>query len=183
MDSFARGSDRIMPKAEKLFDILARFMLRTLTLRLLREVAGGVITWPQWEALVYVRRHKACSVSDLAKGLRVSQPAATKLVERLVLKGYVVRGENPADRRACCITLSESGVRLVDSIGAEREGRFSFLIRGMDEERRVALISGLSGFLEKALGDEETASEVCLQCGTEHEPDCLVSQARAALAS
>ena len=171
-----------MSKAEKLFDIFARLMVRTLTLRLLQEVASGVITWPQWEALTYVRRHAGCSVSDLAKGLLVSQPAATKLIERLVLKGYVIRKENPADRRACCITLSESGIRLVDSIKTEREGRFSFLVRQMEEDERAALIKGLSGFLEKALTDEETVSEVCLQCGGEHEPDCLVSQARAALA-
>lgn len=175
------GAKETVAKAERLFDIFTRLIVRTLTLRLLEEVGRGVITWPQWEALTYVCRHQGCSVSDLAKGLLVSQPAATKLIDRLVLKGYVTRQENPSDRRACCVSLSKSGADLVDSIRAERDHRFSALIRRMDEGKRAALISGLSGFLEKAVSDKETLSEVCLHCGVEHEPDCLVSQARVAL--
>ena len=155
---------------------------RTLTLRLLEQVGKGVITWPQWEVLTYVRRHSGCSVSDLARGLRVSQPAATKLIDRLVVKGYAIREENPADRRACLISLSEEGADLVDTIRAERGQRFSALIRQMDDQKRAALIEGLSEFLEKALADEEILAEVCLHCGDEHEPDCLANHARAALA-
>lgn len=175
------GGKNTVSKAERLFDIFARLITRTLTLRLLSEVSKGVITWPQWEALTYVRRHEGCSVSDLARGLLVSQPAATKLIDRLVLKGYVIREENPADRRACRISVSESGTHLVDSIRAERDQRFSALIRQMEEGKQAALINGLSGFLEKAIADQETLSEVCLHCGEEHEPDCLVSHARTAL--
>jgi DNA-binding MarR family transcriptional regulator len=171
----------VQKKAEKLFDIFARLITRTLTLRLLQEVSKGVITWPQWETLTYVRRHEGCSVSELAKGLSVSQPAATKLIDRLVLKGYTIREENPTDRRACRLSLSGSGTDLVDTIRAERHQRFSSLIRQMGEEERAALISGLSGFLEKALADEDILAEVCLQCGDDHDPDCLVSQARTAL--
>jgi DNA-binding MarR family transcriptional regulator len=114
--------------------------------------------------------------------LLVSQPAATKLVDRLVLKGYAIREENPSDRRACRISLSKSGADLVDSVREERDQRFSTLIRRMEEDKQAALISGLSDLLEKAIADEDTASEVCLQCGTEHEPNCLVNQMRDTLA-
>lgn len=168
-------------KADRLFDIFARLITRTLTLRLLEEVGRGVITWPQWEALTYVRRHEGCSVSQLANGLSVSQPAATKLVDRLVLKGYVIREENPADRRACRISASKVGAELVDCVRSERQQRFYALIRQMDNDKQAALINGLSAFLEKVLTDADTLSEVCLHCGDEHEPECLVSQARVAL--
>jgi len=164
-----------------MFDVFTRFMHRSLTLRLLGQAGKGAITWPQWEALNYVRRHVGCSVSDLAKGLLVSQPAATKLIDRLVLKGYTIREENPSDRRACRVSLSPVGMVVVDSIARQRNQRLSGLVQQMDVRTQAALANGLSGFLEKALADKGTPEEVCLHCGPEHEPECPVSRARTAL--
>ncbi|HEY1788688.1 MAG TPA: MarR family transcriptional regulator [Verrucomicrobiae bacterium] len=48
-------------------------------------------------------------LGQLIKELRVSKQAAGQLVDTLVLRGYLKRGEDPEDRRKSNITLTERG--------------------------------------------------------------------------
>ena len=61
---------------------------------------------------VGVLRRLACGprrISALAVDERVTQPAITLLVNRLQERGWVLRGEDPADRRAVLVGLTPAG--------------------------------------------------------------------------
>lgn len=56
-------------------------------------------------------------LSDLSDHVLLSQPALSRLVDRLVERGLIERCVDPADARAVRLTLSESGRALQREIG------------------------------------------------------------------
>jgi DNA-binding MarR family transcriptional regulator len=62
------------------------------------------------------------SVSDVARDFGVSKQAASKLIDTLVIRGYVERGTDPEDRRRLTLELTERGREAAD-IGWEASDR------------------------------------------------------------
>src|ERR1700759_2992331 len=54
------------------------------------------------------------SVGKVAKGFGISKQAASKLVDTLVVRGYVERGTDPEDRRLLTLELTERGREAAD---------------------------------------------------------------------
>jgi DNA-binding MarR family transcriptional regulator len=54
------------------------------------------------------------SVSDVARDFEVSKQAASKLIDTLVIRGYVERGTDPEDRRRLTLELTERGREAAD---------------------------------------------------------------------
>lgn len=61
------------------------------------------------------------ALGQLIKELRVSKQAAGQLVDTLVLRGYLKRGEDPEDRRKSNITLTARGRAAAAVQAAARE--------------------------------------------------------------
>jgi DNA-binding MarR family transcriptional regulator len=49
------------------------------------------------------------SASDVARDFRISKQAASKLIDTLVMRGYLERGEDPEDRRRVSLELTDRG--------------------------------------------------------------------------
>ncbi|MBS1862367.1 MAG: MarR family transcriptional regulator [Actinobacteria bacterium] len=62
------------------------------------------------------------SVGDVARDFGVSKQAASKLIDTLVVRGYVERGTDPEDRRRLTLELTERGREAAD-IGWEATER------------------------------------------------------------
>jgi DNA-binding MarR family transcriptional regulator len=71
------------------------------------------LTAAQAQVLFHVARHPDCHVGDVAKAFRVTLPAVTHLAGRLARKGLLARATDPADRRACLLSLTPRGEALV----------------------------------------------------------------------
>jgi DNA-binding MarR family transcriptional regulator len=56
-------------------------------------------------------------ISDLRDHVLLSQPALSRLVDRLTEKGYVSRCEDPSDARAVRVSLTDAGRELQRTIG------------------------------------------------------------------
>jgi DNA-binding MarR family transcriptional regulator len=54
------------------------------------------------------------SVGNVAKDFGISKQAASKLVDTLVIRGYVERGTDPEDRRRLTLELTERGREAAD---------------------------------------------------------------------
>ena len=53
-------------------------------------------------------------MSEISERFDVSAAAASQLVDKLVQAGYIERTEDPHDRRAKLLKLSDNGAKLVD---------------------------------------------------------------------
>jgi DNA-binding MarR family transcriptional regulator len=56
------------------------------------------------------------SCKELARMMDLSTSRCSRIVERLLRKGYVVRKPNPDDRRAIEVSLTAKGIRLKKNI-------------------------------------------------------------------
>jgi DNA-binding MarR family transcriptional regulator len=170
-------SERIVDDAERSADLFVLVLEKTLTGQVLEDDFDGHVTSSQLLALRYLALNEQPLMSDLADGLGISYPAATKTVERLVKKGLAAREDDPMDRRVVRVNLTKDGMRLVRRILAEKNARFHRILQNMRAEDRQALLGGVEAFVTVALETMDTdnvAAAICLHCGAEHSPDCTV---------
>lgn len=79
-------------------------------------LSRGEITLPQLWTLEYLSRQGEILMSELASLLEISRPAATGLVERMVLQGLVQRTSDQEDRRTVRIKITAKGKKIVANI-------------------------------------------------------------------
>ena len=70
---------------------------------------------PQFFMLMQIYYKKQCGISDLSDHMEITAAAASQMVEKLVQTGLLDRTEDPHDRRAKHVTLSDKGRELIKS--------------------------------------------------------------------
>jgi DNA-binding MarR family transcriptional regulator len=65
----------------------------------------------QFRALAFLGRNRCAMLSDLARFLDLTHPAASKLVDGLLAGGLVSRREHARDRRRVSLELTAAGTR------------------------------------------------------------------------
>jgi len=80
------------------------------------------LSMPQFSILMQLYRRGYCGISDISDRFEISNAAASQHVENLVQAGLIGRTEDPHDRRAKQIQLSEKGRALIQhGFGARYE--------------------------------------------------------------
>ncbi len=74
------------------------------------------ITHSQWLVLFIVSRAAGTTIKEISRLMGITSSAATQLVNGLVRKGYMIRGEGVLDRRSCTPRLSPKATRLIFSM-------------------------------------------------------------------
>jgi DNA-binding MarR family transcriptional regulator len=69
------------------------------------------ISVPEWRVIGQLAGGP-CTVSELADRALTQQPTMTKVIDRMVAEGLVIRLEDTADRRRVSVRLTEKGQRL-----------------------------------------------------------------------
>lgn len=164
-------------RVEHASDLFVAIVEKLLTQRMLDESFDQQVTPSQLVALRYLSLNESSLMSDVAEGLGVSFPAATKTIDRLVKKDLASRSEDPHDRRVVRIRLTDLGRPLVADIHRERDRRFNRVLEKLDGDAREALNKGMESFISAAIEDEETAQSICLHCGSQHHDECPVKVA------
>jgi DNA-binding MarR family transcriptional regulator len=122
----------------------------------LRAIDESGLTFTQMKALfsLAAEREEPHTLSSLAAGLGLSDPAASRAVEGLVKRGFVARTEDDRDRRVRRLAPTTAGRRLADGIQAARlEGIGQFVATLSEAEREK-----LDEALELLLAREEIAA-------------------------
>jgi DNA-binding MarR family transcriptional regulator len=81
----------------------------------------------------------------------------TRMCNRLVTRGLVVRVPSAVDRREVVIALTEMGTSVVENVMAARRRELDQVVQRMGAEDRAAAIVALNKFAEAA--GEETPAE------------------------
>jgi DNA-binding MarR family transcriptional regulator len=100
------------------------------------------LTMPQIVVLFALRR-KDASISQLAARLRMSLPATSQLVDRLVEAELIDRAEDPEDRRVKRIRIRPSGLRFLERLGELRRREVDDALASLAPGTRARLASAL----------------------------------------
>lgn len=95
--------------------------------------------------------HGQCSgISDIADHMRITLPAASQLVDRLVTQGLLERTEDPNDRRCKQVSMTREGKQLVDDGIRARQAWLGQVTSGFSPEEQERIIEVLVSLTEAA---------------------------------
>ena len=135
----------------------SRWMFTRIISSLARTIRDDEMSVPQLAALHVVDQAGTLRQGQLADELALSPSAASRLVDGLVQRGLLERGELPDDRRARVLELSSRGAALLDQIGAARTRLFERITGKLPRPLVKLFISNIDSFRETGLpreGDE-----------------------------
>jgi len=94
------------------------------------------LSMPQFGILMQIHYRGTCGISQLSERFDITNAAASQLVDKLVHSGLIQREEDPHDRRAKLLDLTEKGKELIQQ-GTERRYRWvEDLARKLSDEER-----------------------------------------------
>ena len=151
------GADVSDASADPLVEALlgASRALVAITARSLSAV-NEEVTLPQFRSLVVLATAGPQTVSALADRLAVHASTMTRMCNRLVTRGLVVRAPSAVDRREVVIALTTMGTTVVEAVMAARRKELDDVVRRLDDDDRVAVIVALHKFAEAA-GDPKAS--------------------------
>jgi len=135
-------------------------------IELLKEdnVCFGV-TVSQCHILLEIGKKTETSIVDLASVLNLDTSTLSRSIDGLVSIGLVSRQQNPNDRRYVCVSLSEQGKRIFESIEKANNAYFSKIFRLIPEDKHDQIFESFLLFFEamKAVKEENPLCEVDLK--------------------
>lgn len=100
-------------------------------------------------------------VSDISRILKVTSPTVTQLINGLEAGGLVARKEDPEDRRAVRITLTEEGEKTAQREISAFTDRMAGLVNylGNEESKQLTMLLKKAGMYFKNLNESESGGD------------------------
>lgn len=128
-------SKPIDPAAAAEFGYQLAFAARRWRRELDEALAGFGLTDASWRPLVHLGRlGEGARQNDLARSLGIEGPSLVRLLDRLAAAGFLERREDPSDRRAKTLHLTDEGRRLVARLRAVVSDACVDLLGDIDEQ-------------------------------------------------
>ncbi len=109
------------------------------------------ITAAQLRTLAQLASVSALTVGSIASGLKISYPAASKAVDRLVERGLAARHRDEGDARSIRVNLTERGRELVGRVAAERREKLRRALERLGGDKPAqALLALLEAFIAES---------------------------------
>jgi DNA-binding MarR family transcriptional regulator len=144
------GADTAGPSAEHVEAVrLASRVLVAVTAQSFASVEDR-ITLPQFRILVILASRGPQNLRSVAQGLGVNPSAATRLCDKLVSAGLILRTDDPTDRRHLVLRLTTDGHQLVQSVIDQRSAAIAAVLAKMPPRLRDDLLPALRAFADAA---------------------------------
>jgi DNA-binding MarR family transcriptional regulator len=116
------------------------------------------LSMPQLGVLMQLHYRGNCGVSDISDRFDITNAAASQMVDKLVQSQLIQREEDPQDRRAKLLNLTEKARELMQRNMEERYRWVGQLAKKLTPEERTKVVEALS-IMTKAAQELEAESE------------------------
>lgn len=140
-------------------------LMRTVFDRRVRDLG---LTRAQWLLLTRLHRRPGASQSDLADMMEIEKASAGRLVDRLEVKGWVVRRADKGDRRINRVYLTPEAERVHKRIWRIAEATVDDALIGLGPREVVQLGRLLARVKQRVAGLAEGAPQAARAAG--HKP-------------
>ena len=113
-------------------------------------VVEGEVTLPQFRTLVVLAVRGPQRSIDIAEELQVNPSTGTRMLDRLIRKGWVRRMRSTADRRVVRVRLTPAGHDVVDQVLDRRRSELERLVAATADLWQPVVIDALTAFAEAA---------------------------------
>ena len=104
---------------------------------------GQPITVAEAYALTEIAREGQLLQNDLVQRLNLAKSSVSRLVEKLVERGWIVRERSPDDGRAWLLALTEAGESVAASLAQTREAKFLQVLNHIPPTERESVQQAL----------------------------------------
>lgn len=111
--------------------------------RLAGRLHGLEMTFSQLVAIAVVGDHGSRTISQIAEMADLSHNATSRLVDRLVQAGFLLRNEDPSDRRQKRVELTEKGEAFMPEVRTASLEAYDELLANVPDEVKRRLLSAL----------------------------------------
>jgi DNA-binding MarR family transcriptional regulator len=136
----------IMPPTKVLNDVIKEWS-EVFMQRSMRDFRKFMLTtglsFSQINILMRMVHRGSTSVSEVGEQLGVTNAAASQAVDRLVQLGLIIRTEDPEDRRAKQLALTQKGRELINQGVEARSKWVEGVTRSLSSEQQNMIISAL----------------------------------------
>lgn len=101
------------------------------------------LSMPQFSLMTQMYHRGACGMSGISERFEITPAAASQMVDKLVQSGYIVREEDPTDRRAKTLNLTPKGRELIDAGNEERYRWVDELAGKLNADERARIVEAL----------------------------------------
>ena len=101
------------------------------------------ISMPQLGILMQLHYRRDCGISDIGERFDITSAAASQLADKLVQSGLIQREEDPNDRRAKLLNLTDKGRQLIQHGIEERYRWVDQLAEKLTPEERAKVAEAL----------------------------------------
>ena len=108
------------------------------------------LSMPQFSLLMQMHHKGACGMSEVSERFEITPAAASQLVDKLVQNGFIQREEDPNDRRAKLLNLTDKGRELIQRGIQERYRWVERLAEKLSSEERAQISDALNIMTEAA---------------------------------
>jgi DNA-binding MarR family transcriptional regulator len=136
---------------------VAVFMRRSMQ-SFIRYARQSGLSMSQINTLFHIHRASGSGVTDLGEHLGISNAAVSQLLERLVQQGLIRRDEDPADRRAKKLTLTEKGAQTLQEGIHARQGWLQDLSATLSAAEKEQVAAALKILIAKTRQMDDPAS-------------------------
>jgi DNA-binding MarR family transcriptional regulator len=98
---------------------------------------------PQFRTLVFVNRNPGSALSPLAEHLGLTLPSTSKMVDLLVLRGYLDRQSSQRDRRKITLQITTQGKSILDASFQATQRKLQTLFEKLSQSEQESILASL----------------------------------------
>lgn len=117
------------------------------------------LSMPQFGILMQLHHRGNCGVSDISDRFDITNAAASQLVDKLVQSKLIQREEDPHDRRAKLLNLTDKAKELIQQNIEQRYRWVDQLVQKLTAEERAKVMEALN-IMTKAAEELEATEQI-----------------------
>ena len=102
------------------------------------------LSMPQFSVMMQLHHRGNCAIGDISERFDITNAAASQLVDKLFQGGFIKREEDPQDRRAKMLNLTDKGKDLIQRGIEERYRWVDQLSEKLTVEERAQVTNALN---------------------------------------
>ncbi|NQX12166.1 MarR family transcriptional regulator [Microbacteriaceae bacterium VKM Ac-2855] len=96
---------------------------------------------------------RRCRLRDINKHVLLTQPSVSRLIDRLVSRGYVDKSDDPGDGRGTIIAITEEGYALFRRVALQHMDTITDRVGSVLDEPELAQLTALCDKLRRGVAD------------------------------
>ncbi|HEY8995385.1 MAG TPA: MarR family transcriptional regulator [Lacunisphaera sp.] len=118
-----------------------------------KRLAVHDVSVPQWVVLRVLFDGESLPLKEIVARVEVDQGSLSRMVDRLILRGWVKREADPSDRRSVALSLTKKGRALVPKLAAEADENDKAFFSGLSQSDRDKFLRTVQKLLTQNKSD------------------------------